>query len=220
MRWALLALCLLGCASKWRVSTDAYRARPFDVALVPGCPTNADGTPSRCQWRRVMWAAALYHRGSVRRVMPSGAAVHNPFGEARTMAAALRAVGVPPEAIVLETQALHTDQNAGYAIQIARRLGFARVAVATEDLQALAIHNMGERWGVRLVPIPLDEAEVARLLARPPPRVRLAPTPGWSRPAAARRVSVGYYLSRSFSSEGGEAAIPRPPMPEPTLGGR
>ena len=30
---------------------------PVDVAIVPGCPSEADGTLSACQWRRAAWAA-------------------------------------------------------------------------------------------------------------------------------------------------------------------
>ena len=55
---------------------------PFDVMVVPGCPTRQDGSPSNCLLARSAWGAVLYHRGWTRHLITSGGAVHSPFVEA------------------------------------------------------------------------------------------------------------------------------------------
>jgi hypothetical protein len=32
---------------------------PFDVVIIPGCPSEDDGSLSRCQMSRALWAARL-----------------------------------------------------------------------------------------------------------------------------------------------------------------
>ncbi len=200
-----------GCSLARPLPAETYRVEPFDALLVPGCPTNADGTLSVCQWRRTVWAAALYHEGSVRYLVPSGAAVRTPYTEAVAMAAGLRALGVPDERILLETQALHTDHNAGYAIHLFRRLGFERVGVASDRFQATMVQGMTRKWGAPLTAVPIDEAVVAEAFAAGLPEVRVTPVPDWEVPEGVRSSSFAYYLGLTLTSDGGEEAIPVPP---------
>jgi hypothetical protein len=116
-------------------------AAPFDAVVVPGCPSEADGALSRCQMARALWAARLWDLGWAHHFIVSGAAVHSPYVEAEALAEALAALGVPSERIYLEPNALHTDENMYYSLQIARALGFARVAVAGD----------GARWDCRML---------------------------------------------------------------------
>src|SRR6185369_1401839 len=93
---------------------------PYDVVIIPGCPSEADGALSLCQLSRALWGALLWERGDTRAFITSGAAVHSPYVEAEALAAALAALGVPAEHIYLEPNALHTDENMYNSLQIAR----------------------------------------------------------------------------------------------------
>src|SRR6478736_10236582 len=116
---ALAVLANLGCNTD-RLEMRGTPPAPFDAVVVPGCPSELDGSLSRCQMARAVWAARLWERGWARNFITSGSAVYTPFVEAEALAAALVALGVPPDRIWLEPNALHTDENMVYSLQIAR----------------------------------------------------------------------------------------------------
>jgi DUF218 domain len=139
-----MVLVLAGCAAG-RFEVHGAPAEPFDVVIVPGCPNEEDGSLSRCQMGRALWAARLWELGWASHFITSGAAVHSPFVEAEALAEALAALGVPPDRIYLEPNALHTDENMYYSMQIAHVLGFARIAVASNGATIDCL--MLEDWG-------------------------------------------------------------------------
>ncbi len=119
---------------------------PFDVVIVPGCPSQESGGISPCQARRAMWAAILWQRGYARHFITSGSAVISPFVEAEALAAAMAALGVPAERIYLEPHALHTEENIYNALQLARLAGWTRLAVASDRGQAAGACQMLQDW--------------------------------------------------------------------------
>src|SRR5207248_2067016 len=50
---------------------------PYDVAIVPGCPCDDDGSLSYCQRGRALWGAVLWRRGDAANLIVSGAAAHS-----------------------------------------------------------------------------------------------------------------------------------------------
>ncbi len=157
IRAALLALVLCGCGTEHIILRGAPE-RPFDVIVVPGCPSNDDGTLTRCQLGRALWAAIIWERGWTRYVIVSGAAVHTPYVEAEALAAALAALGVPGSRILLEPNALHTDENMYDSLQIAHVLGLRRMAVASNRDHAMWGCRMMMDWRQSCSALPLDES--------------------------------------------------------------
>jgi hypothetical protein len=129
-----------GCGTT-RLEQRDSPAKPFDVVIVPGCPSEDDGSLSRCQMSRALWAARLWDLGWARHFITSGSAVYSPYVEAEALAAALAALGVPADKIYLEWNALHTDENMFYSLQIAHAQGFRSIAVASD----------GAAWGCRML---------------------------------------------------------------------
>jgi len=127
----LLLTLLVGCGTS-RLEMRGAPDKPFDVVIVPGCPSEADGSLSRCQMARALWAARLWDLHWAKNFITSGAAVYTPYVEAEAIAAAMAAAGVPADRIYLEPHALHTDENMFYSLQIARALRFGSVAVASD----------------------------------------------------------------------------------------
>lgn len=145
--WLLVVAATSGCASASRFVVRGTLARPFDVLVVPGCPSNEDGTVSLCQKARALAAADLWQRGQVARVIVSGAAVHNRYVEAEAMAIVMAAAGVPADRIYLEREALHTDENMYLSLRIARALGARTLAVVSSLGHAAWSCEMMASWG-------------------------------------------------------------------------
>ena len=140
VRWLFFIFLFCGCGTA-KLELKSAPDQPFDVVIVPGCPSEDDGSLSRCQMARALWAARLWDLGWTRHFITSGSAVYSPYVEAEAIAAAMAAAGVPKNVIYLEENALHTDENMFYSLQIARALGFHRVAVASD----------GATWGCRML---------------------------------------------------------------------
>lgn len=180
MRLVVLLFTVAGCGAA-RFEVRGAPSEPFEVAIVPGCPSEADGALSMCQKARALWAAHLWERGWVRRFVVSGAAVHSPYVEADALAAALSALGVPDDRIWIEPNALHTDENLYYSMQIVRELGLSRVAVASDA--ATMDCRMLVAWGQPCGAFTLDH-DYARARDRERPgllaRVRSPSVSPWS----------------------------------------
>lgn len=199
------------------------------VTVVAGCPCRPDGAISPCQWRRAAWAATLYHDGEATHFIASGGRAYTPHAEGEALAAALRALGVPPERITLETQALHTDQNMGYSLAIARTLGFDALLVVSDPGHAETMCRMAWRWGVPCAPRPVVRERLAPLLERAPPGLKvpglprdqwIAEHPEPRMATAGRSPSVGHYLRIWVKDLVRGPQPPVPDTPEPTLGAR
>lgn len=145
---------LSGCIARHELRRA--RSQPFDAAIVPGCPTEADGAVSRCQLSRALYAAHLFSSGQVRVLIASGSAVHNPFSEALGMAMAMAGAGVPADHIYLEPDALHTDENMYFSLRIARALGLRDLAVVSQRGHAAWGCRMMEDWGQSCRSLPVD----------------------------------------------------------------
>jgi vancomycin permeability regulator SanA len=160
------------------VSACAYfevRAQPpntFDAVIVPGCPSEDDGSLSPCQMSRAAWAAILWRRGVARHFIVSGAAVHSRYVEAEALAAGMVALGVPAERVFLEPNALHTDENMYFSLQIAQRLGFHSLAVASQKGHAAWGCQLLVDWGQRCGALTVDLAAIEATLGDARARLR------------------------------------------------
>jgi uncharacterized SAM-binding protein YcdF (DUF218 family) len=90
----------------------------FDTIIVLGTPAKSDGTPSPEQRERVLEGIREYKAGVAPRIIVTGAAAHNRFVEAHTMAQFAATQGVPTSAILEEPQAANTIQNIYYSAQL------------------------------------------------------------------------------------------------------
>ncbi|MCB9674113.1 MAG: YdcF family protein [Alphaproteobacteria bacterium] len=233
MRLFVLALFAVACK---RVPPDpGFGAdAPLDVVLVPGCPSRDDGTLSGCQWQRAIWAADLWEDGVTGAFITSGNAVYNRYIEAEAVKAGMVALGVPEDRIHLETQALHTDQNAGYALRMMDALGFETLGVASHGGHARGARAMLRGWGHGAVALQMDMERVGARMREGLPTVRTEPVPEdeWMPLKArekliARRTgrllrrpnSVVVYSWKAMVGGFTKQHPPRPPTSEPTLDG-
>lgn len=126
---------------------------------------------------RVALAARVWREQRAASILLSGgpAARTRGVAEARIMAAVLRKLGVPEQAMVLEDRSTSTRDNALNSAAIARQRGWRRVVLITSSLHLPRAARLFEREGLQVLPMS-------------PPEPRIATGPAW-RPSlrAARR---------------------------------
>ncbi len=94
---------------------------------------------------RVLWSNYLIKQGIAKNVIYSGGAVYTPYVEAKIMALYGEALGIPKENIFVETQAQHSTENIYYSYQIAKKLGFEKIAVASDPFQSALLMGFTKR---------------------------------------------------------------------------
>ena len=222
---------LWGCVNPQR-HLPVVASHPLDVIVVPGCPTDAEGALSPCLWQRVLWAHHLFSKGLTRHFVVSGNAVHNRYIEAEALKAGLVSMGVPEEVIFLETQAPHTDENAGFSLLLSRHLGFERIGIASHRGQANGMRAFIRGWGFEAESLPMDVDWVEQHWGeRIETRVEPIPASEWLEIQDRERViaerlhrprrpsSLWLYTWDITTGWLRDTHPPEPPTPEPSLRG-
>jgi uncharacterized SAM-binding protein YcdF (DUF218 family) len=103
----------------------------FDAIIVLGTPTDHDGNPTPELLARVSEGVREYERGVAPRLILTGGAAHNRFIEARVMAQAAHAQGIPETAMFLEPEAKDTIQNACFVTRMMKAQGWRSAEVVS-----------------------------------------------------------------------------------------
>mgnify|MGYP003952045897 CR=1 FL=1 len=160
---ALLFL-TLGCtvinpirSSPYRTFKSNIRGMPFDVIIVPGVPYHGE-TWSKTMRYRVLWSKFLIDKGYANNVIYSGSAVYSPFVESKIMALYGKELGIPEQNIFTEEKAEHSTENLFYSYEIAKQMGFIKIALATDPFQ---INNLRQyisknNYDLTLLPLVVD----------------------------------------------------------------
>ena len=112
------------------------KAEPYDAVIVPGIPYHPSNTNILYK-ARLLWAKSLFDRGIAKNIIFSGAAVHSPYEEAISMKLVAQKMGVPCDHIFIERNAENSLQNIAYGKALAQKMGFERIAVATDPFQMI-----------------------------------------------------------------------------------
>lgn len=134
----VLLLLLSSCALDKRVerSNKKYFAKgPYDVIIVPGYPYYEENAPYPLLEARMNFAKELYDKGMAKNIIFSGGAIHTPYTEAKIMRIIADTMGIPASHVFIEEKAPHSVQNVTYSAKMARKMGFKRIAVATDPFQ-------------------------------------------------------------------------------------
>jgi len=128
----------------------------FDAIVVLGYPADRDGNPTPRELASVTEAVREYERGVAPRLIFTGAAVANPFSEAQVMARAAEAQGIPADAVLKETQARNTIENACYAARIIKAHGWDSAEVIANPTHlpraAMIFSRIGLQWRMHAAP--------------------------------------------------------------------
>jgi hypothetical protein len=130
----------------------------YDIVIVPGVPFE-NGKWSYTMKGRVYWSKYLYEKGITKNIMYSGSAVYSPYCEAEIMALYAEKLGIRKENIFTETFAEHSTENVYYSYKKARKLGFTRIALASDPFQTKMLKRFTRKIvssGVGLIPFVSD----------------------------------------------------------------
>jgi len=73
--------------------------------------------------------------------MFSGAAVHTPWHEGKTMALYAEAIGIPEEHILTEDQAEHSTENVYFSYKKSLEAGYSKIAYASDPVQTKVLRK-------------------------------------------------------------------------------
>ncbi len=146
----------------------------FDTLIVLGYPALGDGSPSPEMRARVMEGVRQYAAGVAPRIIFTGGAAHNAFAESDVMARLAQSQGVPPTAILRESQAMNTVQNIYYSAQMMRRNGWSSAEIISSSyhlprtgliVNALNIErpSLSIQWRTHAAPWPPEYSYARRL---------------------------------------------------------
>ncbi len=143
-------------------ATQTYFAKAknqtYDMIAVPGVPFYETGWDSTMK-ARVYWSKYLFDKGIAKNIMYSGSAVYSPYYEGEIMAMYAKEIGIPAEHIFTETKAEHSTENLYYVYLKAKKLGFTKIALATDPFQAKQLRRFARvkiSKEVGLIPIVFD----------------------------------------------------------------
>jgi uncharacterized SAM-binding protein YcdF (DUF218 family) len=134
----------------------------YDIIVIPGVPF-VNGQWSYTMKERVYWSKYLYDKGIAKNVMYSGSAVYSPYREGEIMALYAEKIGIRKENIYTETLAEHSTENIYYSYKKARKLGFDRMALASDPFQTKMLRRFTRKIvdpKVGLIPVVADTLKV------------------------------------------------------------
>ena len=159
---SLFGSCVFLGPSKSELYRRAYSQKPYDVIIVPGVPYDSlIGDWSFAMKGRIYWSKYLYEKGITKNIIYSGSAVYSPYNEAKIMAMFGKAIGIPKDVIYEEPNAEHSTENIYYSYYLAKKLGFEKIAVATDPFQAKMLKGYPRKMKVKIdfIPFVIDSLE-------------------------------------------------------------
>ena len=132
--------------------------KSYDMIIVPGVPLQ-NGIWDRTMKARLYWSKYLFDKGIAKNIMYSGSSVYTPYYEGEVMALYAAAIGIPKEHIFSETKAEHSTENLYYGYYKSKKLGFNKIALATDPFQAKQLKSFAKRRlseKVDIIPIVFD----------------------------------------------------------------
>jgi uncharacterized SAM-binding protein YcdF (DUF218 family) len=160
---------LQGCTKIFYRSADkafqkGLQGQPYDAIIVPGFPFKGK------EWdmvhkMRIHWAYYLYTRGYTRNIIFSGSAVATPYVESKVMAYYAEAMGLPKQNIFTEEKAEHSTENVYYSYRLAKKMGFNKIALATDPFQSSYMGKFIRKFElpIALLPTVIDTLRVLDL---------------------------------------------------------
>jgi len=153
---------LFSACSFSKKTTEKYfakaKSQQYEMIAVPGVPFYETGWDSTMK-ARVYWSKYLYDKGIAKNIMYSGASVYSPYYEGEIMAMYAIAIGIPKSHVFTETKAQHSTENLYYVFLKSKKLGFTKIALATDPFQAKQLRRFAKKKinpPVDIIPFVID----------------------------------------------------------------
>lgn len=143
-------------------TTEKYfnkaKNQQYDIIAVPGIPFYEPDWDTTMK-ARVYWSKYLFDKGIAKNVMYSGSSVYSPYYEGEIMALYAIALGIPKEHVFTEIKAEHSTENLYYVYLKSKKLGFTKIALATDPFQAKQLRSFAKRKinsAIDIIPFVID----------------------------------------------------------------
>lgn len=144
--------------------TTDYR-RPADAVVVFGARVRSDGTASLTLANRVTTASELYREGFADTIVMTGGIEPSGFDETVVMRDLAVALGVPSDAIILDSGGLNTNASVADTIRIFRDNGLHHILAVSQFYHLPRIKLAYARAGVDAWTVPARTSLVLRTWA-------------------------------------------------------
>ena len=169
------------------VPSDIHAA---DAVVVLAAAVDADGTLSSDSLARAVRGIALYREGRAPLLVLSGTSGDEGPSEALVRAKLAQAMGVPSEAILTETSALTTREEAARISAMLRARNVRRVLLVTDSQHMRRARALFERAGLQVFPAAADARSGSA--TSPGARLRIA------RDLLGEWLALGYYRAAGY----------------------
>jgi uncharacterized SAM-binding protein YcdF (DUF218 family) len=119
-----------------------------------------DGRPSPVYRARLDHALALYRRGIAPLIITLGGNGGDQYNEGAVGREYLRAMGVPEQAIIAETESRNTEESARRIAVIARANGLRRLVIVSDGTHLFRIHEICAADGLDVLTSPRPRVPV------------------------------------------------------------
>lgn len=140
----LLPSCFFLGPTPRKLFQTAELVKPIDIAIIPGLPLY-HGKLDTLLKSRLLWSHFLFKKGIVSNVLYSGNAVYTPWVEGSSMALFANLLGIENENILIDTIAEHSTENLFYGYQLAKKMGYKTIAIATDPFQCAMLHKYAKK---------------------------------------------------------------------------
>jgi uncharacterized SAM-binding protein YcdF (DUF218 family) len=160
-RWVAMGLAR---SLEWRHLPEGDQATAEVIVVLGGGTEPAQYPRSQVEVNsaadRMLYAASLYRTGKAPHILLSGGNISwledAESSPAADMAALLSMLGVPPEAIWLESKSLNTYENALYTRQFLEEQDINQILLVTSALHMPRAVALFEKQGLEVIPAPAD----------------------------------------------------------------
>ena len=131
-------------SSKKLYKKSIIKTSQYDAIIIPGIPF-IEPKWDNVMLMRVTWAVHLYKKGLTKNLIMSGSSVYTPYVEAEIMKLYAIELGVPDSNVFVENKAQHSTENLWYGYHLGKKLGFKKIALATDPFQTKMLYRFGRK---------------------------------------------------------------------------
>jgi len=128
--------------------------KPAEAIVVLGSAVNAQGVLNESSLRSTLHGILLYRQGFAPRLVFSGTVTKPGISEAQIRAEMARQLGVAPTAILTESRARTTREEAAYLVGLLQPLGIQTILLVTDSEHMVRAQPLFEHVGFTVQPAP------------------------------------------------------------------
>lgn len=144
-----------------RLLSVSSQAQNADAIVVLGAGIHRDGTLGKNSLRRAVQGIVLYRQGLAPLIVFSGTSYEGSPVESEVRASLARQLGVPQEAILLESHADTTAEEAENITAQLRQRGVKRILLITNSLHLRRAVPRFEKFGLKVFPVAVNDPPIS-----------------------------------------------------------